>query len=234
MGGYRLNPDDTEVISFQVGDSAISMADAETEWDAVMARYKPNNVTFGLEEDEIENNFHSLPNKESLLRDLATPIRDKQIVSLAFVDLDNFKQVNDEHVHSEGDKCLVAVVACISAAISRKGRLYRVGGDEFCILLPNFSSPEAAATAERVRASIDALEPFKGTTKVTASIGVACSDSDEEKLGGDPESLLIAADEAMYVSKRMTRNRVTTWPPSEADLKLAQDSLERAKKDRTR
>ena len=72
LGGYRLNPDDTEVISFQVGDSAISMADAETEWDAVMARYKPNNVTFGLEEDEIENNFRSLPNKESLLRDLAT------------------------------------------------------------------------------------------------------------------------------------------------------------------
>lgn len=117
--------------------------------------------------------------------------------------------------------------------LQRKGRLYRVGGDEFCILLPNFSSAESAATAERVRASIDALGPFNGTTKVTVSIGVATSDSDEERFRGDPESLVTAADEAMYVSKRVTKNRVTTWPPSEADLKLAQDNLERAKKRRT-
>lgn len=235
LGGYRLNsPADSEVISFQVGDSAISMANADTEWDAVMARYKPSAVPFGLEEDEIENGFHSLPNKESLLRDLATPIRDKQLVSVAFVDLDNFKQVNDEHGHSEGDRCLEVVVECISAAISRKGRLYRVGGDEFCILLPNFSITESAATAERVRASVDALEPFNGTTKVTTSIGVAASDSDVGRFARDPESLVTAADNAMYVSKRVTKNRVTTWPPSESDLRLAQDNLERAKRDKTR
>jgi diguanylate cyclase (GGDEF)-like protein len=230
LGGYRLSPDDTEVVSFQVGDSAISMANAETEWDTVMARYRPSDVQFSLEEDEIENDFHSLPKKESLLRDLATC---KQVVSVAFVDLDNFKQVNDEHGHSAGDSCLMAVVECMSAAISCKGKLYRVGGDEFCILLPNFSSAEATATAERVRAAVDVLEPFNGTAKVTASIGIATSDSDEERFG-DPESLVNAADEAMYVSKRISRNRVTTWPPSEADLKLAQDNLDRTKRDRVR
>jgi diguanylate cyclase (GGDEF)-like protein len=235
LGSYRLNPpDDTEVTSFQVGDSAISMPNAEAEWDAVMARHKPSEVVFGLEEAEAQSDFHSLPNKEALLIHLVTAIGGKQLVSVAFVDLDNFKQVNDEHGHLEGDRCIVTVVECISAAISRKGRLYRVGGDEFCILLPNFSIMESAATAERVRAAVDALEPFNGTTKVTTSIGVAASDSDSERFASDPESLLRAADEAMYVSKRVTKNRVTTWPPSEADRKLAQENMERAKKDGAR
>jgi diguanylate cyclase (GGDEF)-like protein len=167
-----------------------------------------------------------LPDKPSLLRDLAVQIQGGKLVSLVFVDLDNFKQVNDQHGHSEGDKCLVEVIANVSGAILGKGKIYRVGGDEFCVVLPNFSCSEAAATAERVRLGVDGLSPFGGTTKVTTSIGVAASDA---KGVTSPESLVEAADEAMYVSKWTTKNRVTIWPASDAERQLAKDNRERAK-----
>jgi len=167
-----------------------------------------------------------LHNKEALLRDLAVQIQNGKPVSVVFIDLDNFKQVNDQHGHPEGDKCLVELVAHLSAVISGKGKLYRVGGDEFCALLPNFSRFEAATTAERIRREVDGLKPFGGTTKVTTSIGVA--DSSTEGLA-DPESIVKAADAAMYISKWTTKNRVTVWPPSDSDRQLAEDNREQAK-----
>jgi diguanylate cyclase (GGDEF)-like protein len=150
-----------------------------------------------------------LPNKESLDRDLDAQTGGGRIVSVIYVDLDGFKQVNDQHGHAEGNRCLVEVAAAMSRVIDGKGRLYRVGGDEFCIMLPDLSGSDATANAEQVRLSIDRLKPFGGTTKVTASIGAATSCA---KLT-DAKALIAAADDAMYVSKWTTKNCVTTWPP---------------------
>lgn len=153
-----------------------------------------------------------IPNKKSFERDLAVQIEAGRVVSLFFVDLDGFKEVNDHHGHPEGDKCLLQAAAAMSKAIEGKGRVYRVGGDEFCIILPNGSSSDCAVDAELVRLSVDELKPFGGTSKVTASIGVASSGA---KLT-DTRALIAAADEAMYVSKWTTKNCVTTWPPSDS------------------
>jgi len=81
-------------------------------------------------------------------------------------------------------------------------------------MLPNYSVAEAAALAERVRATIEALKPFGGVVKVTTSIGIAASDN---KGPADAEKLVKAADEAMYVAKWSTKNRVCSWPPNEAE-----------------
>jgi diguanylate cyclase (GGDEF)-like protein len=153
-----------------------------------------------------------LPNRESLERDLAAQLENGRTVSAIFVDLDGFKQVNDQQGHDEGDRCLVEVATAMSKVIDGKGRLYRVGGDEFCIMLLNPSGSDATADAEQVRLSIDRLKSLGGTMKVTASIGVATSCA---KLT-DTKALIAAADEAMYISKWTTKNCVTTWPPSDA------------------
>jgi diguanylate cyclase (GGDEF)-like protein len=172
-----------------------------------------------------------LPHKEVLLNDLAGTIRDGKLASVIFIDLDGFKQVNDNHGHSEGDKCLVEVAATIGNILLGNGRLYRVGGDEFCVFLPNFSTSEAAATAERVRAAVAGLGPFGGTARITTSIGVAASDG----VGlGTAESTVNAADEAMYISKWTTKNRVTTWPPPDFDVETARLNRSKAAKDETR
>jgi diguanylate cyclase (GGDEF)-like protein len=153
-----------------------------------------------------------IPNKKSFELDLTARMEDGPVVSLVFVDLDGFKEVNDRHGHLEGDKCLQQAAAAMSKAIEGKGQMYRVGGDEFCIILPSVSGLDASVDGEQVRLSVDRLKPFGGTSKVTASIGVATSGT---KLT-DARSLIAAADEAMYVSKWTTKNCVTTWPPSDA------------------
>ena len=83
--------------------------------------------------------------------------------------------------------------------------------------MPNFSITEAIATAERIRAAVEVLEPFGETIYVTTSIGVAASTGEL----ATAEALYKAADEAMYVSKFTTKNRVTAWPPSDEDRELA-------------
>ncbi|HYW37021.1 MAG TPA: GGDEF domain-containing protein [Terriglobales bacterium] len=117
------------------------------------------------------------------------------------------------------NNCLSAVAQAIAGALRSKGKLYRVGEDEFCVMLPNFSNPEAAPAAERVRASIDALKAFGGKVKVTASIGLVASDRNGPST---PEALVKAADEAMYVAKFTTKNRVCLWPPNASESALAE------------
>ena len=158
-----------------------------------------------------------LPNRECLLQELLPQLQNNEAVAVLFVDLDRFKQVNDQLSHAEGNKCLSTVVQAIGRIVRHKGKLYRVGGDEFVVMLPNFSGSEASSTAERVRTSIDDLKPFGGVVKITASIGVAVSGT---RLS-TPEVLVKAADEAMYVSKFTTKNRVCSWPPPPADAEQA-------------
>lgn len=147
----------------------------------------------------------ALLNKERLLRAIESFLVSQETIGLLFIDLDGFKSVNDTRGHQAGDECLDTVVKVASEAIRRKGTMYRCGGDEFCILLPNFDSIEAQSTAERIRTAIGASDSADGL-KVTASIGVVSSDQIESSTA---EDLVNFADLAMYESKQSGGNRVT-------------------------
>jgi diguanylate cyclase (GGDEF)-like protein len=166
-----------------------------------------------------------LPNRESLLSDVSSQLHGGAGVAVLFIDLDHFKKVNDQLSHAHGDKCLIIVVRTISEVLRHKGKLYRVGGDEFCVMLPNFCVDEARATAERIRKSIDALKAIGGLVKVTASLGVAVSDGNKP---ASADTLIRAADEAMYVSKFTTKNRVCVWPPNPAEAAQAEENRKKA------
>lgn len=154
----------------------------------------------------------NLPDRKSLVDDLSQ-MRDG-CVAVLFIDLDHFKEVNDRLSHAHGDECLVSIVGTVSDVLRHRGKLYRVGGDEFCAMLPNSTTDEAEATAERIRKTIDALPLFGGRVKVTTSIGVAASD----RKGSSANALVKAADEAMYVAKHTGKNRVRTWPPDKKEV----------------
>lgn len=154
---------------------------------------------------EYPQSLLKLPNQESLTCDIDALLMDQEIVGVIFIDLDRFKMVNDRFDHAAGDRCLEAVVEIVGAVIAQKGKLYRYGGDEFAVVLPNFSADEAAATAERIRRSIDEGNPG-GEVKITASIGVASSD---ERLVKNAQELIGDADRAMYVAKNSGGNRVS-------------------------
>jgi diguanylate cyclase (GGDEF)-like protein len=149
----------------------------------------------------------SLPKKEDLSADLKSQLGQGCGFALIFIDLDRFKEVNDTKGHAQGDVCLGGVVKTIGSALGKKGKLYRWGGDEFAITLPDFSTNEALATAERIRKAIEESKSG-GDIAVTASIGVCGADLLPEATA---ETLLKAADDAMYTAKHTGKNRVAPW-----------------------
>lgn len=120
---------------------------------------------------------------------------------VAMIDLDHFKQVNDEHGHLAGDEALRRVARTLQENLRGSEVVGRYGGEEFIIIFPGTTIDQAAAIAERIRAALE-RDKASSKTAVTASIGVT------RYKGGDPVVLVDAADRALYAAKRAGRNRV--------------------------
>ena len=149
-----------------------------------------------------------LPNNRSvqdtLRRMVAQASRSVSPLSAALLDLDHFKHVNDAHGHSRGDEVLAAVAATLRSALRESDFVGRYGGEEFLILLPDTGKQQARTVAEKVRAAVEAIVLSNLDLRVTASLGVASLPDD----CGDADSLVRAADRALYAAKGRGRNRV--------------------------
>jgi diguanylate cyclase (GGDEF)-like protein len=145
-----------------------------------------------------------------LARLFAQAERDKSQLSLMIFDLDDFKPVNDEHGHAAGDIALKRVSQTLTLQLRRNEVLYRVGGDEFALLLVNTSEGELAILAERIVHSINALTfDFNGATvKVGCSLGIARYPHD----AATTQTLLHCADQAMYAAKQRGKNNWVMFP----------------------
>ena len=125
---------------------------------------------------------------------------------LAVLDIDHFKEVNDQHGHAAGDVLLKHFARTVGACLRSSDSLGRLGGEEFALLLPQTSLEGAVELAERVRAAVESssVRCDQVEVAVTVSIGV------EQWRGGDDsvESLIVRADHAMYAAKHDGRNRV--------------------------
>jgi diguanylate cyclase (GGDEF)-like protein len=125
-------------------------------------------------------------------------------LALLLLDVDHFKQINDQHGHLVGDRVLVDAVAQMGSVLRRVDLLGRYGGEEFVALLPETDAAAALAAAERMRASLAALPAIEGRPACTASIGVACAAAGDTGL----DALLARADAALYRAKAAGRDRV--------------------------
>ncbi len=134
-------------------------------------------------------------------------------VGLLLIDLDRFKQINDQHGHLAGDMALREAAQRVDAHIRGSDAAARFGGDEFVVLAPGISPEQAAALAERIRLAVSEtpLEIQPGVQlRMTVSIGVAGTTlaRDEADLKAAAERLLADADSALYRAKQKGRNRV--------------------------
>jgi diguanylate cyclase (GGDEF)-like protein len=131
--------------------------------------------------------------------------RNDRWVAIAFIDLDNFKMINDGLGHAAGDELLKAVASRMVASVRSTDTVVRLGGDEFVLLLLDQPANTAAITAtlEKVRSAIGQPIELEGQTiQVTCSMGLATFPDD----GTDPESLVKNADAAMYQAKALGRD----------------------------
>jgi diguanylate cyclase (GGDEF)-like protein len=135
---------------------------------------------------------------------LVAQLQPHQKFSIIILDLDHFKKVNDTYGHPAGDTVLCTVSETISELIAPKNYVGRYGGEEFMIVLPDQDLNNALATAETLRAVIEALAwPYDGM-KITSSFGVA-----SWQPGMDTHQLVRDADQGLYISKNNGRNRVS-------------------------
>ena len=135
---------------------------------------------------------------EHLGKALAQARRQGHMLGLLFLDLDNFKEINDTAGHAVGDETLRQAAKALLLLVREGDTLARVGGDEFVILLPHISDVlEATSVAERVIARLRSGGVLQGEFGVTVSVGIAIYPTD----GADSEALLRLADQAMYAAK---------------------------------
>jgi two-component system, cell cycle response regulator len=156
-----------------------------------------------------EDPLTGLSNRRFILTQLSGMVsgarRHGRPLSIAIVDLDDFKAVNDEHGHQTGDDVLTAAVRAMRRRLRAEDQLGRLGGEEFLVLLPDTDAPAAAVVAESLRGEVARAPAPVG---VTASAGVATW------TGEPPEELLRRADQALYAAKRGGRDRIEAAPPA--------------------
>jgi diguanylate cyclase (GGDEF)-like protein len=126
-------------------------------------------------------------------------------LSLLFLDIDKFKNINDTFVHPEGDLVLKALARFLQSHVRLADVLCRYGGEEFVVLLPQTTCSQALLLAERLREGIaaTAVPLSRGEIDITVSIGLSCL---TPAMSG--EDLVKAADAALYKAKQSGRNRV--------------------------
>ncbi|MFV0297904.1 MAG: diguanylate cyclase [Hyphomicrobiaceae bacterium] len=133
--------------------------------------------------------------------------RSGEVFSILALDLDHFKSINDTHGHAGGDEVLRVVANTMTANVRPYDRVFRVGGEEFVVILPNTVISEAQRVAERLRSALEGADIALGGTKVTvtASIGIAAAAPNCKQA-----EVMKEADAALYEAKSSGRNRVVT------------------------
>ncbi len=135
--------------------------------------------------------------------------------SIALMDIDHFKRINDRHGHTAGDAILRHVVQTVNESLRETDRVFRWGGEEFALIMPGITLEEATSVAERVRRHI-AETPFKlsngKTVHITVSAGVDAWTKAVNNLG----EVIANADSKLYLAKKLGRNRVCTGSSSQA------------------
>jgi diguanylate cyclase (GGDEF)-like protein len=165
---------------------------------------------FNLEHSAHFDMLTNLPNRvllaDRLEQAIAQARRRNETLAVAFIDLDGFKSINDEHGHLAGDQFLIAVSSNLTQVLREVDTLARLGGDEFIALLVGFNDTESSATLfTRLLAAAALPVPFEhALLQVSASMGVTFYPQAEEV---DADLLIRQADQAMYQAKLTGKNR---------------------------
>ncbi len=170
----------------------------------------------GLREQAVTDPLTGLYNRrflwEFLRREWIRAKRKDNSLAVIMIDLDHFKRINDAHGHQAGDFVLTAVAGLLRNQIRTSDIVCRYGGEEFALVLPEASLENVRFRAEHVRAAIKHLDLIHEDVplgRITASLGVALFPHHADS----PDSLIRAADEALYEAKGVGRDRTVFSPP---------------------
>jgi diguanylate cyclase (GGDEF)-like protein len=193
--------------SFSAGDARILDAVASS-----IALSLSNSVRIADAErlsltDELTRLHNARYLRPFLVNEIKRARRYQTKVAALFLDLDDFKQVNDLHGHLAGSHCLVEVAALLLPSVRDTDCVVRYGGDEFVVILPEAGPEDAAIVAERIRAKIETRK-FTGGRRLKISLTVSLGAAVFPDNALSPQQLISCADQAMYAAKAANKNCV--------------------------
>lgn len=207
-----------QVLEQEVQRRTIALEQEITERKQIEAALKQANLK--LERLATLDGLTQIPNRrrfdEYLEQEWRRLTREQQPLALLLIDVDDFKRFNDCYGHQEGDRCLYWVAQAINRSIKRPADLVaRYGGEEFAAVLPNTDLEGATTVAQTIRAEVERLQIPHAESSigkwVTLSLGIACTIPTQAT---SPNSLLMAADYALYEAKHQGRDRYCVQPVS--------------------
>lgn len=151
-----------------------------------------------------------------MVREMERARRMRVPLSLALVDVDLFKRINDQHGHDVGDRVLREVAATLQAGIRRSDLVARIGGEEFALVLLGTEPPGAWILLERLRQAVAVLRVPAGAQAIGCTISIGLTDRMEDD--ADWATLYKRADQALYAAKQGGRDRVVEATPPEPAL----------------
>ncbi|SFE84185.1 GGDEF domain-containing protein [Nitrosomonas sp. Nm166] len=157
---------------------------------------------------------------ETLRREFHLSAQYNLPLTIAIIDLDHFKQINDTYGHLAGDSLLVTVVRTIFAQIRQDDTLSRYGGEEFALILPGTTLTASRIIISRLKDAIAAIEyklDDRYAIHITASIGVASNNEGAAHFQA-PLDMIKAADSALYAAKHAGRNQIIEWSPDTSSI----------------
>lgn len=204
--GARLFGDTSNIIPLWLMACLVTSAATAFGYKTLSTAQLRVELLWRAQVDELTGLLNRWALKRLTMREIARCRREKCSLAVVMIDLDGLKQVNDTTGHACGDVVLQAVASVLQEAVREHDAVARMGGDEFCVLLPKTSLEEALKLAECLRAEVEDLTiQFRGeTVRTKASLGVATSDI----CGLTWQALMDASDSALYSAKRAGRNRI--------------------------
>ncbi len=193
--------------ALRVKSAEIELKKRNTELQSMLHHVEALAIT-----DPLTGLFNRRRFDDVLKREFAITKRYATPLSCLMIDVDHFKRINDLYGHDAGDRVLCGVATRLTARLREVDTASRFGGEEFAILLPQTPKQGALIVAERI-AGVVRREHFDfedGSASVTVSVGVADS---RDVAGTSPDSLVKAADSALYLAKSRGRDQVVVYSP---------------------
>ncbi len=176
-----------------------------------------------LQEAALLDPLTGIPNRryamDRIQQEWSAAGRSARPLACMLIDVDHFKRINDTHGHDVGDLVLQHVADTLKHGARAQDVICRIGGEEFLVVCPDTDAAAASQCAERLRQAVGAMRISLGAATLTLTISIGVAAMDAAMTG--PDSMIKAADQAVYAAKQAGRNRICIYRPRSSTLSVA-------------
>ena len=207
QGSDNYWKDDSLVHMFYLASFSIALVGLSFGFMLMVTTRVQEKLEYAASHDDLSGAYTRATFFRMMASEVQRARRQRRPLSLLLIDIDDFKRINDRHGHPVGDAVIRTFATVTASELRGHDLLCRYGGEEFALLLPDTALDEATAVAERVRARFSEAA-FDGMPAFTVSLGVQAAEQGALEVA----QMVEGADRALYIAKKLGKNRVETAP----------------------